>query len=140
MRERTVARHRVIDYLFPDVDRTFPGMRWVNIMLRTLHLMGVAGIGGAFLYAIPEYEWRPFFSLTLSSGFLLMLLAIWTNGIWLIQLRGVATIVKLVLLTLALTGGLEPAILFTIIAISGIISHAPGKVRYYLVFPLPNFN
>ena len=130
----------MIDYLFPDVDRTFPGIRWVNIMLRTLHLVGVAGMGGAFLYATPESEWRPFFTLTFVSGFLLMLLAIWSNGIWLIQLRGVATIVKLMLLSLAFAGGMEPAILFTIIAISGVIAHAPGKVRYYLVFPVPRFN
>lgn len=130
----------MIDYLFPDVDRTFPGIRWVNIMLRTLHLVGVAGMGGAFLYATPESEWRPFFTLTFVSGFLLMLLAIWSNGIWLIQLRGVATIVKLMLLSLAFAGGMEPAILFTIIAISGVIAHAPGKVRYYMVFPVPRFN
>lgn len=135
-----LARKRVIDYLFPDVDRTFPGLRWANIALRTLHLMGVAGISGAFLYAIPVPEWRPFLILTFGSGFLLMLLAIWSNGIWLIQLRGVTTIVKLALLSLAFTSGLEPAILFTIIAISGIISHAPGKVRYYLVFPVPRFS
>lgn len=135
-----MARQRVLDYFFPDVDRTFPGMRWANIVLRTLHLMGVAGMGGAFLYAVPVSEWSPFFSLTLSSGLLLMLLAIWSNGIWLIQLRGVATIVKLVLLILALKGGLEPAILFTIIAISGILAHAPGRVRYFLVFPVPRFN
>ena len=136
----TMARQRMLDYLFPDVDRTFPGMRWANIALRTLHLIGIAGMSGAFLYAIPLSEWRPFFSLTLSSGFLLMLLAIWSNGIWLIQLRGVATIVKLVLLALALTNRLEPAILFTIIAISGVMAHAPGRVRYYLVFPVPRFN
>jgi hypothetical protein len=125
---------RVTKYSRSDVDRTFPGMRWTNIVLRTVHLCGNAGVGGAFLYDVPVQQWTPFLGLTVVSGSVLMLLAVWSNGLWFVQLRGVATVVKLVLLTVGLVAGMNVVILFSVIAISGIISHAPGKIRYYRVF------
>lgn len=125
----------MIANLFPDGDRDFRGMRWVNIILRTLHLAGVAGIGGGFLFKVPLEEWHLYILLTVSSGLAMMLLSVWSNGIWFIQLRGVATMTKLIILSIALAGGFEPMLLFMVIAISGIIAHAPGKVRYYIVIP-----
>lgn len=32
--------------LFPAENRSYPGKRWVETALRTLHLIGTAGIGG----------------------------------------------------------------------------------------------
>ena len=123
--------------LFPDVDRTFPGLRWINIILRTVHLVGIAGVGGGFLYHTPLEFWLPYLHLTISSGIMLMCLAVWSNGMWLVQLRGVAMLVKLLLLTLSMVMGVEAPLIIVVIAISGVISHAPGKVRYRKVFRGP---
>jgi hypothetical protein len=61
-------------------------------------------------------------------------LEIWCNGIFLIQLRGIAMVVKLLLLAGSLYLNKDPYVMILVILISGIISHAPGKVRYYIVF------
>ena len=126
---------KLASILFPASSRFFPGQRWVNICLRTLHLVGLSGTGYAFLGPGPEPGWRNFLMLTIISGISMMLISIWSNGIWLLQLRGQIILFKLLLLSLILTQPLYHAQLFiTVIVLSGIISHAPGNTRYYSVF------
>ena len=137
MRSQRMAT--ILDYVFPDVDRTFSGLRWINIILRTIHLIGVAGVGGGFLYSSQQENWMPYLGLAVTSGIMMMCLSIWSNGMWLLQLRGVAMIVKLLLLALSLISGVEASVIIVVIAISGIIAHAPGKVRYYKLFRGPVF-
>ncbi|MCB1869497.1 MAG: hypothetical protein KDI43_13515 [Gammaproteobacteria bacterium] len=121
--------------LFPAVSRFFPGQRWVNIMLRTLHLIGIAGLGGGFFYPAEGDIWRTFFTLTIWSGVGLTAISIWSNGIWLVQLRGQAILMKLILLGLMpLLPSQRLSLLLVILVISGVISHAPAKVRYYSLF------
>jgi len=125
-------------YLFPKFDRSFSGLRWLNIICRTVHLIGVAGCGGAFLYHLPLASIYPYLHMTLTSGVLMVLIAIWSNGIWLLQVRGVATLVKIALLGYVMANGDKEweffACLFIII-VAGIVSHAPGKVRYFYLIP-----
>ncbi len=121
--------------LLPQQSRAFPGQRWVNILLRTLHLLGMAGIGGGYFYASAGDAWRGFLYLTLASGLSMMLLSIWSNGIWLLQLRGHAILLKIFLLTLMLVWPEQKiSLLVVVIIISGLVSHAPGNVRYYSIF------
>ncbi len=121
--------------LFPSQSRTFVGQRWVSILLRTLHLLGIAGVGGGYFYASVGDGWLGFLYLTLASGMLMMLLSIWSNGIWLLQLRGHAVLLKVLLLTLMLVWAEQKAVLLVaVIIISGLIAHAPGDVRYYSIF------
>jgi hypothetical protein len=98
--------------------------------LRTLHLIGVAGVGGAFLYQVPYTAWKPYFLLLIVSGAGMLVLDIWSNVRCLIQVRGIATIVKIAILTISFYVGIEEYMLITVIVIAGVISHAPGKVRY----------
>ncbi|MEB4590705.1 hypothetical protein VSS37_06920 [Candidatus Thiothrix sp. Deng01] len=118
--------------LFPSKPRSYPGDRWVNITLRSFHLLGIAGIGGGFLFALPKAQYLPFWHLAIGSGVAMALLYIWENGRWLLQVKGIAVMCKLLLLLLA---GLAPqwrAELFAaVILISGVVAHAPGKVRGY---------
>lgn len=106
----------------------------MSIVIRSLHLIGIAGVGAAFLFQLPEAQWLPYMVLILLSGSAMMLLEIWSNGIWLIQLRGLSTLLKLLILSTTFIVGLQPYILVAVILISGTMSHAPGKVRYYSVF------
>ncbi len=118
--------------LFPPHSRTFPGKRWFNISLRTLHLIGVAGLGGAYLYDAPHELWQPYLWLSLGSGFAMVVLSLFSNGVWLLQLRGQLILFKLVLLGLMLwwpTFNLPLGML--VIVLSSVIAHAPGNVRYY---------
>ena len=121
--------------LFPHDSRSFRGQRWVNIALRTMHLIGIAGLGGGFLYQSPTEVWLPYLILSIASGFGLMCLAIWTDGIWFIQLRGIAILIKLILLlSMPFLKGYAGYALIIAIVISGVIAHAPGDVRYYSIF------
>lgn len=120
------------DWLFPAGSRHFPGQRWANITLRSLHLLGIAGVGGGYLFALPLAVWAPYLWLAVASGASLALIQVWSNGIWLIQIRGLAILLKLALLAAAAWGGApRPAVLVAVIAISGVIAHAPGNLRYF---------
>ena len=120
--------------LFPPSSRFFLGQRWANICLRTLHLIGVAGLGGGFLYPAAGEDWRIYLDLVVWSGVGLVAIAIWNNGIWLLQLCGQAVILKLLLLALIpFYPDLRLPLLLAVIVISGVVSHAPAGVRHFSI-------
>ena len=109
--------------------------RWTKISLRTLHLLSVAGVGGGVLFGLEKDLWVNYWWLALASGSLMMLLDIISNPVWLVQIRGVSIFLKLILLALlGVYPGLDGYLLTVIIIISGVISHAPGKLRYYSIY------
>lgn len=125
-----------MDWLFPTKNRDFPSKRWVKISLRTLHLLGIAGFAGAYLHSVDTDLWKPFVVVTLISGFAMAAIEVWSHGIWLLQIRGQAVLFKMVLLALTLqTTKISDLILLgIIIVISGVVSHAPGSLRYYSLY------
>ena len=121
--------------LFPPKPRTFPGERWLDIGLRSIHLIGIAGIGGGFLLNVPEAQYQPFWQLTMATGSLLVLLYVWTDGKWLLRVKGIVILLKLFLLLLAsLLPEWRAALFSLIILMSGWVAHAPGKVRGFSPF------
>jgi hypothetical protein len=132
---------KVFRFLFPRDYRSFTGKRWTNITLRTAHLIGIVGLVGGFLYQSPKavadgyIRFMPYLVLSVVSGFAIICVDIWTHGIWLIQLRGLAIFIKLILLLcIPFFKGYEAHVLMIVIVISGIIAHAPGDIRYFSVF------
>lgn len=125
----------MLSWLFPKQKRDFTAKRYLSISLRTLHLFGIAGFAGFFLYDLPEALWWPYAILALTTGSMMLIVELYVDGIWLIQLRGLAVITKIFLLLLAMNIPDLTIILFCmIVIISGYFSHAPGKVRYYSPF------
>lgn len=129
----------LLPIFFPLQARCFPGLRWLNIALRSLHLVGMAGVagGGLCLDALPPLF--DFWPLTLLSGMAMVGLSIWGDGRWLLQLRGVVIVVKLLLLFALpwLNSQVNHGAawgLVVIILLTSVIAHAPGKVRYRFVF------
>ena len=109
--------------------------RWTKISLRTLHLLAVAGVGGGILFALDKDMWINYWWLAMASGILMMLLDIIPNPVWLLQVRGLVIMAKLILLAfLGSYPAWDSTLLIVIIIVSGIISHAPGKLRYYSVY------
>jgi hypothetical protein len=127
--------------LFPPRSRDFPGLRWLNITLRSLHLVGMAGLAGGYLYQISAAALLPFWTITLYSGLAMVGLSIWSDGRWLLQLRGVVILGKLLLLWslpwlashLEQGGGWGFVVM---ILLSSVIAHAPARVRYRFVVHL----
>ena len=103
--------------------------RLTKVAVRTVHLIGMAGMFGAAMYGASE---PTYFYLTMISGVVLVGMEAYSGWIWFVQLRGVAVYLKLLLL-LALHFALQHTIviLIAVIAISGFMSHAPGWIRYY---------
>jgi len=109
--------------------------RWTKISLRTLHLLAIAGVGGGILFALDKDLWLNYWWLALASGALMMLMDILSNPVWFIQVRGIVIVLKLVLLALlGLYPGWDSFLLVIIIILSAVISHAPGKLRYYSLY------
>jgi hypothetical protein len=109
--------------------------RWTKISLRTLHLLAVAGVGGGILSGLEKDLWVNYWWLAVASGVLMMLVDIVSNPVWIVQVRGVSIFVKLILLAcLGSNPDWDGFLLVLIIIISAVISHAPGKLRYYSVY------
>lgn len=109
--------------------------RWTKISLRTLHILAVAGVGGGILFGLEKDLWINYWWLALVSGVLMMLIDIISNPVWVVQVRGLVIFLKLILLAFMGNGaGLDSLLLTLIIIISAVISHAPGKLRYYSVY------
>ena len=109
--------------------------RWSKISLRTLHLLALAGVGGGILFGLEKDLWINYWWLAMVSGALMMLMDIIPNPVWLVQIRGVVIFVKLILLAcLGHYPEWDSLILAVIIIISAVISHAPGKLRYYSIY------
>lgn len=116
----------------PPPERWFPVLRWLNISLRGLHLIGIAGLAGSFLFDLPEQRWTVYWYLTLISGTLLAGLYLWTDPGWLFKLKGQAILLKLALLALAyIRPDWRATIFVLIILLSALFAHAPNRVRSY---------
>ncbi len=125
-----------MSWLFPENKRDIPAKRSLSLVLRTLHLIGIAGLAGAFLFSLPANQWREYLWLTLATGSLMVVKEIYTDGIWLVQLRGQIIIAKVALLALFwfYFQRLDSTVYMLIIVLSGVISHGPGKLRYYSIW------
>lgn len=127
------ARWRAL--LFPTPSRRVPGKRYLNMALRCLHLVGIAGLAGHFLYRLPPEQWLGFLWLGFGAGLAMVLIELYGDGVWLLQLRGQAILLKLLLLGLVIPWpGLMAPVFVLIILISGFFAHAPGRIRYYSLY------
>jgi len=121
--------------LFPENSRQFFGKRWLKILLRTAHLLGLSGVGAIFLFDQSFSGAQFFLYLVVGSGISMVALDIWSNGIWILQLRGQAIILKLLLFYIMVSQPEYTSLCFIVIVIlSGVISHAPGNLRYYSIY------
>jgi len=107
----------------------FKGKRWLKILLRSFHILGVAGV---FSSLFIEGEQPLYWMLLITSGVGLLMLEALSNFLWFVQVRALILYVKLGLLVLFyLYPDYAWHCLVTIILISGVISHAPSSVRYF---------
>ena len=115
--------------------RKRPATRWtrpVRTSLRTLHLIAMAAFFGAVAFGIEGSGFEASLHATVATGLLFSAHEVWIAPIWAVQVRGLATALKTLLLLLALAwpaGRLTLAVL--LIVIGSVVSHAPGRIRYW---------
>jgi hypothetical protein len=112
--------------------QTIPGARWLRTGLRTLHLIAVGALYGGHFYAVDATRLQPALFSVLLTGGLLVCFEVWQSRIWLVQVRGVATFLKLGLLAATgLTPDWTVALLTLALLIGSISSHMPSRWRYH---------
>ncbi|WP_028772111.1 hypothetical protein [Shewanella waksmanii] len=112
----------------------FWAQRLGKTSLRAIHILGVTGAGGGILLQVPQSEWIFYWCAAMTTGSLLMLWEIIRDWRWLIQLKGVLTLFKLVLLTLFIPfAEYKPEILVAVLLLSVIVSHGPAGLRHFSV-------
>lgn len=103
--------------------------RWVSIVLRTLHLVGVVMAGIAFLgngdHAVAGVV------LMLLSGFALFAFDLWQRpGLWR-EVAGAFIFVKLLaMLAMLLAPGIAAVLFWLLLVTSSLVSHAPHGFRH----------
>lgn len=107
----------------------FKGKRWLKISLRSIHLVGIAGV---FASTLTDENLYVYWVIATLSGLGLLALEALTNLIWFIQVRALVMYVKFSLLTALLFYPYYAwHILVAVILLSSLISHAPSSVRYF---------
>jgi hypothetical protein len=127
--------HAVKDLIFPVQRRLLPGARWANILLRVLHVIGAGGLVGSNLFSVSQIHWMPYLYLTLISGVVMLLLEVSSSAIYVLQLSGVAVVVKIVLFSIIpWFPDFKLGILLLMLVLSVVFSHAPSSVRHYSIW------
>ncbi len=115
-------------------ERQFWAQRIAKTSLRAFHILGVTGAGGGVLLRVPEEEWISYWWLAMATGSILLLWELRRDWRWLIQLKGVLTLVKLSLLALFIPfAHHKPELLITVLLLSVLVSHGPAGLRHYSV-------
>jgi hypothetical protein len=112
----------------------FPA-RALRTALRTLHLLAFGALYGGHLYGAPAESLSEALVATVGTGTALMLLDALREPVFLLQIRGLVTLVKVALAAiLPLAGALSVAVLTLAAVLGAMSSHMPGRYRYYSIY------
>jgi hypothetical protein len=119
--------------------RPVPALRACRTGLRTAHLLAVAVLYGGHVYGIEPERLVPALVATLASGAAFVALELYRTPLWLVQVRGVATLGKLgVLAAVPIFWEQRVALLTLVFVIGVVVSHMPGRWRSFsLLHRLP---
>ena len=109
--------------------RTFPGQRWLGVLLRGLHLVAVIVLGAALLGAPVSGDYAV---LGLwSTGLAMLALDTWSKPSHLREASGFAVLVKLAIVGwMAVDAGSRAVLFWLVVVGSGVFAHAPAKFRH----------
>ena len=103
--------------------------------LRALHVLGIVGASGGFYYGVEKSLWLPWWIMAMSTGLILMTWEFVRSPLWLVQMKGVLTLTKVLLVALCYPFPEYKVTLFSIVAIMSVItSHGPAGLRHYSIW------
>jgi hypothetical protein len=92
----------------------------------------MAVLYGGHVHGVEPERLVPALVGTLASGSALAALDVWRAPIWLVQVRGLATYLKLGLVaSVAVLWEWRVALLTLALAVGAVVSHMPGRFRYH---------
>ena len=108
--------------------RAIPGERAWRTALRTAHLIAFGALYGGQVYGASAERLLPALVATVATGGALMGFEIYRSPLWLVQVRGVATLVKIALVAGTAAWGKMQVEIFTLaIGIGAVTAHMPGR-------------
>lgn len=106
--------------------------RLLRTGLRTAHLIAFGAFYGGVVFGVEPGRLQPALVAAVGTGVLFMAFEIARAPVWLVQVRGVATYAKILLvLALPLLETGRVAVLTVVVVIGAVVSHMPGRYRYY---------
>jgi hypothetical protein len=109
-----------------------PRIRGLRTSLRTVHIIAFSALYGGHLYGVAAERLVPALIATIATGGAFVALELYSAPVWLVQIRGVATLVKLLLVAGVAAFWDWRIVLLTIVTVIGVVvSHMPGRYRYY---------
>jgi hypothetical protein len=123
---------RLSEILFPTTTRRIPHERWINIALRTAHLMTSGILLGGHVFDVSADRLIFLLYLTIASGVGLVLLELYTSCRWIYLGKGAMIILKIALLIAAgVWWDQRVVFLLLVVLIGSVGSHMPARFRYY---------
>lgn len=114
--------------------RAVHGRAW-NVAWRTAHLAVVGTLLGGHVFGVPADRLEGWLWASIGTGLALMAIEAFATLDWLMQVSGLAVLVKLAMLLLILPAwDARVPILFTVLAVASISSHMPGRYRHYSLY------
>jgi hypothetical protein len=121
---------------FPEPPRRIPQHRALGVALRTAHLMTFGALLGGHFFAVDASRLVPFLIATIASGLGLMALELASTCTWLFMGKGVAVVLKLlVLLMVPVFWEYRLPLLLLTVAVASVGSHMPSRFRHRLAVP-----
>lgn len=109
-------------------------LRWVRITLRTAHIIFFSALVGGHVFGTPADDLLPWLYGAVATGGALGATFLYQTRRWLVEIRGVAIMLKVGLLcVIPFWWQARVPILMLVIVLSGYISHMPGRYRYWVV-------
>lgn len=111
--------------------RVSTGLRWLNVVLRGLHLATVIGLGAAILGAPLSLHWQAMG--VLATGLAMLSLDLWTKPRMAQEWSGAALVIKLTVVAwMAVDAESRLPLFWALVVWSVIFAHAPAAFRHAL--------
>lgn len=120
--------------LFPEPERSIPGERQLRTVLRTVHIASMAVLLGGHFFDVATAHLQGALIWTVASGGLIVLLELYGTLNWLFEVRGLVTVLKVVLVCLVPVFWEQRVwLLMIVLAIGSLSSHTTAEIRYYSI-------
>jgi len=129
--------NNLLKLLFPQEYREFPHQRLALNLLRAMHILSFSVLVGGLFFNQPTEFLFPWILATIISGISMFAIDLFNSCIALFEIRGIAIIVKvLLLLLIPLTEGwAQILVLFTVVIFASFISHTSRRIRHFNIMP-----
>ena len=126
---------QIRQWFFPEQMRFLPGARAWSITFRTVHLAAFGVLLGGHAFGVDAEMLWPSLWLTILSGIGLIVLEVYTQGLyWVFLGKGIMVLVKLgILLAIPLFWEARVLLLLLVVGIASVGSHMPARFRHYSV-------